>query len=106
MAQQENSRASDVEYGLETEKEKVQHHEVTLTQAGDVEDPDDAEMSRRVTRKIDFHLLPLLMMIYTVTFLDRVNIGNARIWDMEEDLGMTGLEFNVVVLGKARRNLL
>ncbi|KAL4944120.1 hypothetical protein BDV06DRAFT_233853 [Aspergillus oleicola] len=45
--------------------------------------------------KIDLHLLPCLCIMYMVTFLDRVNIGNAAVLGMKKDLGITeGLRYN------------
>lgn len=29
--------------------------------------------------------------------MDRVNIGNARLYDLEEELGMTGSQYNLAV---------
>jgi len=81
----------------ELTKSSFDHHEVRLDSA---EDAADAALQKRVTRKIDLRLLPLLITIYTLTFLDRVNIGNARLWNMEKDLGMKGLDFNICVLGR------
>jgi hypothetical protein len=58
---------------------------------------------KAVIRKIDWRLLPLLTALYTMTFLDRVNIGNAVLWGMEKQLGMTGYDYNIVVLGEFRQ---
>ncbi|KAI1741593.1 hypothetical protein F4680DRAFT_69908 [Xylaria scruposa] len=38
----------------------------------------DSALERRVVRKIDLHLIPLVMSLYLVAFLDRSNIGNAQ----------------------------
>lgn len=65
---------------------------------GDVTDEVEA---RRIRRKVDWRLLPLLVFLYTLAFLDRVNIGNARLWNMEEDLGMTGNDYNIAVMSMA-----
>lgn len=46
-------------------------------------------------RKIDRKLLPLLTILYLLSFLDRTNIGNARLFGLEKDLGMKGLDYNV-----------
>lgn len=59
----------------------------------------DAE-AKRIRRKIDFRLLPQLILLYTLAFLDRVNIGNARLWYMERDLHMEGWDYNIAVLGE------
>ena len=40
--------------------------------------------------KLDKTLLPLLAVMYLLSFLDRSNIGNAKLAGMEEDLGMDG----------------
>lgn len=82
------------------DKKGFEHHEENLTVAE--EDGGNAAVDRKITRKIDLRLLPLLVLAYTMTFLDRVNIGNARLWNMEDDLGLKGYDFNIVVLGKRR----
>ncbi|KXN82016.1 hypothetical protein AN958_03314 [Leucoagaricus sp. SymC.cos] len=51
---------------------------------------------RRVLRKMDWHLLPLTSLLYLLSFLDRANIGNARIAGMAKDAELTGLRYNVV----------
>ena len=33
--------------------------------------------------------------VYRLSFLDRTNIGNARLAGLEKDLGMKGLDYNV-----------
>ncbi|KAH6692276.1 MFS transporter [Plectosphaerella plurivora] len=63
-----------------------------------VTDYDDPVEARRVVRKVDWRLIPLLTFLYTLTFLDRVNIGNARLWNLEKDLRMSGYDYNLAVL--------
>lgn len=75
-------------------KSGIEHHEAGIAP----DDEMDAAMQKRITRKIDIRMLPLLILIYCFTFLDRVNIGNARLWNLERDLGMTGIQFNIVLL--------
>ncbi|KAF2015956.1 major facilitator superfamily transporter [Aaosphaeria arxii CBS 175.79] len=57
----------------------------------------DEKATRRLLRKIDFALLPLLALLYLMSFLDRGNIGNARLAGLERDLKMHGLDFNVAL---------
>ncbi|KAH7127999.1 major facilitator superfamily domain-containing protein [Dactylonectria estremocensis] len=52
---------------------------------------------KKLVRKLDRHLVPLIMLLYTVSFLDRVNIGNARLYGLEEDLGLHGNQFQLCV---------
>ncbi|RYP57974.1 hypothetical protein DL770_010536 [Monosporascus sp. CRB-9-2] len=54
-----------------------------------------AEIDRKLVRKVDLWLIPWLSLIYLMSFLDRTNVGNARLAGMEESLGMTGNDYNV-----------
>ena len=55
----------------------------------------DERQEKALIRKIDRKLLPLLTILYLLSFLDRTNIGNARLFGLEKDLGMKGLDYNV-----------
>ncbi|KAI1097691.1 major facilitator superfamily domain-containing protein [Jackrogersella minutella] len=70
-------------------------HPETPTEDEDVTNPIEA---KKVLRKIDWRIIPLLQFLYMLTFLDRVNIGNARLWNLERDLNMSGYDYNIVVL--------
>ena len=45
--------------------------------------------------KLDLHILPILWVLYMFAFLDRVNIGNAKIQGLTKDLHMSGPQYNV-----------
>ncbi|KXT10758.1 hypothetical protein AC579_6850 [Pseudocercospora musae] len=54
----------------------------------------DRAKERKLVRKLDLHIVPVVMLLYLLSFLDRssrdrVNIGNARLYGMEEDLNLT-----------------
>ncbi|KAK3845987.1 MAG: major facilitator superfamily domain-containing protein [Linnemannia gamsii] len=55
--------------------------------------PDPAVIAR-LRRKIDWHLLPLLSLMYLFSFLDRVNIGNAKVAGLEKDLNLSPSEYS------------
>lgn len=57
----------------------------------------DALVERRLLRKIDFHVYPILFVIYMLSFLDRINISNARIQGLDEDLDLGGNRFNIAL---------
>lgn len=57
---------------------------------------DDKEV-RRIRRKIDCRVLPLLTFLYLASFVDRGNIGNAAVAGMVEDLELSGSQFNLVL---------
>lgn len=61
-------------------------------------DPDaryDEKQTKKLVRKLDTHIMPVLVILYLLSFLDRTNIGNARLAGLEEDLNMEGLDYNV-----------
>ncbi|RGP65252.1 hypothetical protein FSPOR_7386 [Fusarium sporotrichioides] len=68
-------------------------------------DPDDAdfynsyteEQRKKVFRKVDVRLVPMLALLYLICHIDRANIGNAKIEGMVEDLGMTGVQYNTIL---------
>lgn len=45
----------------------------------------------------NFHLQPTLCIMYFLNYVDRNAIAQARLNDLEEDLGMTGTQFNTAV---------
>ncbi|KAK9783461.1 putative Major facilitator superfamily domain-containing protein [Seiridium cardinale] len=52
---------------------------------------------KKLVTKLDRHLIPLIMLLYTFSFLDRVNIGNARLYNLSEDLGLVGNQYQIAV---------
>lgn len=43
------------------------------------------EHKKKLLRKIDWRLVPLLLFLYLITYIDKVNIGNAKIVSCRED---------------------
>ena len=57
-----------------------------------------AALNRRITRKFDLHLLPFLFGLWLLAFIDRSNIGNARIDGLPKDLHLgTGNKFSIAL---------
>lgn len=74
-----------------------------------------AASEKALLRKIDLRLIPVIMLLYLFSFLDRgeseiinkgagyrlipekVNIGNAKLYGLEEDLGLKGNQYQVCV---------
>jgi len=57
----------------------------------------DPVAARRLRWKIDRHLYPILFVIYCLAFLDRINISNARIQGLTEELQLYGNRFNIAL---------
>ncbi|KAK2611988.1 hypothetical protein QQS21_001953 [Conoideocrella luteorostrata] len=54
-----------------------------------------ATNDKKLVRRIDLHLLPFLIVMYLLNFLDRSNLAQARQGSLEKDLGMKGTDFNL-----------
>lgn len=57
----------------------------------------DAKAEARLRRKIDVHIIPIVAVMYLFCFIDRANIGNARLAKLKKDLGMTGYDYNTLL---------
>ncbi|CAN9395707.1 unnamed protein product [Alternaria alternata] len=53
-----------------------------------------AAHDKALLRKLDFRLIPWLSFLYLISFLDRTNIGNAKVDGLQEDLNMTNGQYN------------
>lgn len=49
-------------------------------------------LSLTLSLQIDLHVIPIISLLYLFCFIDRSNVGNARLAGLEEDLGMTGYD--------------
>lgn len=60
-------------------------------------DEERAAIDRKLLWKLDLKLIPWLCFLYLISFLDRTNIGNAKIDGLQTDLGMTNGQYNAVL---------
>ncbi|KAF9237555.1 MFS general substrate transporter [Melanogaster broomeanus] len=49
----------------------------------------------RILRKLDWHILPVVSLLYLLSFLDRANVGNAKVAGMSTDLNLIGFRYNI-----------
>jgi hypothetical protein len=82
------------------QKLEFSHMEKSLSKEAVLEDVNpvllDSTEHNKAFRKVDFHLMPMLMALYLIANLDRANVGNAKIEGLEADLGMIGNDYNLV----------
>lgn len=58
--------------------------------------PEERERAeKKLVRKIDFRLLPIVIVMYILNYLDRNNIAAARLAGLEDDLGLTSVQYQV-----------
>ena len=59
--------------------------------------PIDGVADKRLLRKLDLRVVPIVGFLYMLAFVDRINIGNARIQGLEKDLHMKGHDYNIAL---------
>ncbi|KPI35872.1 High-affinity nicotinic acid transporter [Cyphellophora attinorum] len=74
--------------GVEVERSRTEHQEI-------VQRYEDSKARKRVLRKIDIRLIPIMGILYLISHIDRANIGNAKIEGMDKDLGLVGNQYNI-----------
>ncbi|KAI1432345.1 MFS general substrate transporter [Xylaria sp. CBS 124048] len=52
---------------------------------------------RKLLTRIDWHILPFVSILYLLAFLDRVNIANAKTFNLQADLGLVGNQYNTAL---------
>ncbi|KZT42392.1 MFS general substrate transporter [Sistotremastrum suecicum HHB10207 ss-3] len=57
----------------------------------------DAAVARNALLKIDLVVLPIVTMFYFLSFLDRSNIGNAKVAGLLKDLKMTPTQYSIAL---------
>lgn len=79
------------------EKDEVHGEIQNVERSSEVLADIDHEAEDKLIRKMDMYIVPTVMMTYLLCFLDRTNIGNARLFSLEEDLGLKGDQFQIAV---------
>ncbi|RSL96487.1 hypothetical protein CEP52_011442 [Fusarium oligoseptatum] len=76
------------------------HHEVfdRVEVERDDNGPIDTEAEKKLVRKIDLYLMTSLWVMYLFSYMDRSNIGNAKIAGMNDDLGLTDEEYSLAIV--------
>ena len=58
-------------------------------------EPIDPIAEKKLLWKVDCHVVPPLLILFLLAFLDRVNIGNAKIQGMTKELHMVGQDYSI-----------
>ncbi|UJR25117.1 hypothetical protein I4U23_006476 [Adineta vaga] len=65
-------------------------HSIKAIECETDDDPDD----KKLIKKLDLHLIPTMTFLYLLSYLDRVNIGQAKIDGLMETLPLTSAQYN------------
>lgn len=67
-----------------------------LTETGGLRQPLDAESSKRLVRRIDFHIMPLICIVYFLQYIDKTAISYASVTGIIQSAGLEKNQFNWV----------
>ncbi|EOO03915.1 putative mfs allantoate protein [Phaeoacremonium minimum UCRPA7] len=67
-----------------------------LNETGGLRQPLDPERSRRLLRRIDAHIMPLICIVYFLQYIDKTSVSYASVTGIIQSTGLKGNEFNWV----------
>lgn len=67
-----------------------------LQETSGLQRPVDAETSKRLLRKIDLRIMPLICIVYFLQYIDKTAISYASVTGIIQDTGLHGNQFNWV----------
>lgn len=66
-------------------------HDETMHHAALTEE--EKVVEKKLRRKIDALIMPLVVLVYLLNYIDRNNYAAARLQGLEDDLGLTGEQY-------------
>ncbi|KAI8259797.1 Major facilitator superfamily transporter [Colletotrichum sp. SAR11_239] len=92
---------NDIEHAAQ-EKNSVAHDEFQQNSGMSADDAEflanfPEERKKKAVRKVDYRLIPMLVLLYLMAYLDKTNIGNAKIEGLLDSLHMTGVDYNIAL---------
>ncbi|KAH7152576.1 major facilitator superfamily domain-containing protein [Dactylonectria macrodidyma] len=63
----------------------------------DIDIPDRVRKEKALLRRVDRRMMPLMMALYVLNYLDRNNIATARLGNFEKDIGLVGQQYNTII---------
>ncbi|KAL4959777.1 major facilitator superfamily domain-containing protein [Aspergillus stella-maris] len=92
-------KSTDKHIEFVSETAKPQHAEGAYISPGEIQmrfdllrdlTPEQIEaLNKRVLRRIDWHMMPCVTLMFLMNYLDRINVSNARLAGLQEDLNMS-----------------
>ncbi|GKZ55225.1 hypothetical protein AnigIFM49718_011587 [Aspergillus niger] len=84
--------ADDSDYKLKCDASLSEEIENVITS------PFSPEEEKALVRKVDLTLLPTIWIMYLLSYMDRTNIGNAKISGMQADLDLTSGQYSIALV--------
>ncbi|KAJ5646347.1 vitamin H transporter [Penicillium lividum] len=78
-----------------TSQKEISSKEIEHAVADETFSPEE---EKALVRKIDLMLLPVIWVMYLLSYMDRTNIANAKVSGMEQDLNLTSNQYSVALV--------
>ncbi|KAG9306404.1 hypothetical protein G9A89_018287 [Geosiphon pyriformis] len=88
-----NKKETLTEFLRSTQFDSSSKNEPNFTQIQE----DTRLLDKNLRRKLDWRIVPITTSIYFLCYLDRVNVGNAKLANLEDDLNLTKDQFNIAL---------
>ncbi|WRT65182.1 uncharacterized protein IL334_002125 [Kwoniella shivajii] len=73
----------------------IPDHKQSLAEEIAAMSPEEFDLAeKKLIKKIDRNLVPWMTLLFTMSFLDRINIGTAKLAGLTTDLKLTSLQYN------------
>ncbi|KAK7696446.1 hypothetical protein QCA50_001103 [Cerrena zonata] len=57
----------------------------------------DPEEIERIWKKVDWHIMPVAILLYLSSYIDRANIGNAKVLGLTKSIPLTNNQYNLAL---------
>ncbi|EKM53443.1 uncharacterized protein PHACADRAFT_163762 [Phanerochaete carnosa HHB-10118-sp] len=96
------SDAASEEKYIDKVAPSVEHVEESVAKVADRDDelllPEARQHAeRKLVRKLDFRLLPTIVLIFLLNYIDRTAVSSARLKGLEQDLHLTDIQYETVL---------
>lgn len=55
-------------------------------------------LTRRILFKLDVRIIPIMALLFLCSFLDRTNVGNAKVYYMENDINISDHQYDTCLV--------
>ncbi|EAW09058.1 putative MFS transporter [Aspergillus clavatus NRRL 1] len=97
MADEKGAADHREHFAHETAHDAASRGQLATDQYGHALVEFDRAAERRLRLKIDLYIVPTVALLYLFCFIDRANIGNAKLAGFEKDLGLKGNDYNALL---------
>lgn len=76
------------------------HHQELAQQLAAMSPEEYLAFEKKVLKKMDWNIIPWITLLYLMSFLDRVNVGAARLVGMLTDLQLNSLQYSNISMSR------